>query len=103
MTDIDGILARMKRSEPYFEDRGFTAAVLAALPEDRELPLWVKNLIMVGATAAGSGVVAWQAAGLKPEALLSQLSLNTTTVAVAALFVYAFSSAMVWVVRREIV
>jgi hypothetical protein len=58
---------------------------------------------MVGATAAGSGVVAWQAAGLKPEALLSQLSLNTTTVAVAALFVYAFSSAMVWVVRREIV
>jgi len=103
MNDIDSVLAAMRRSEPYFEDHGFTAAVLAALPEERQLPLWVKNLMMVGATAAGSGVVAWQAAGLRPEALLSQISLDYTTIGLAALLVYAFSSATVWIARREIV
>ena len=103
MNDIDTMLVAMRRSEPYFESHGFTAAVLAALPEERELPLWIKNLMVVGATAAGSAVVAWQAAGIRPEALLPQITLNTTTIGVAALCVYAFSSAMVWTVRREIV
>jgi len=103
MNHIDSMLATIRHSEPYFDDHGFTVAVLSALPEERELPLWIKNAMMIGATAAGSAVVAWQAAGIRPEALLSQLTLDTTTVAIAALCVYAFSSAMVWVVRREIV
>ena len=103
MKDIDSVVAQLRRSEPYFEDHGFTAAVLATLPEERELPLWIKNLIMIGATAAGSAVVAWQASGIKTEALLAQVTLDYTTIGVAALFVYAFSSAAVWVVRREVV
>jgi hypothetical protein len=103
MSDIDSLVAQLRRSEPYFEDRGFTAAVLAALPEERELPLWVKNLIMVGATTAASAVVAWQMSGLRLESLLGQVSFDYMTIGAAALFVYAFSSAAVWVVRREVV
>jgi hypothetical protein len=103
MNDIESVIGQLRRTEPYFEDRGFTAAVLAALPEGRELPLWVKNLIMIGATAAGSAVVAWQMSDLRPEVLLSQVTLDYTTIGIAALFVYAFSSATVWVVRREVV
>jgi hypothetical protein len=103
MNDIDSVAARLRQSEPYFEDHGFTAAVLAVLPDERELPLWVKNLIMIGATAAGSGIVAWQMSGLRLEALVGELSLDYTTIGVAALFVYAFSSAIVWIARREVV
>ena len=103
MKNIDSVAAQLRQSEPYFDDHGFTAAVLAALPEDRQLPLWVKNLIMVGATAAGSAVVAWQMAGLHLEPLLGQVSFGYTTIGAAAVFVYAFSSATVWVARREVV
>jgi len=103
MKDIDSVLAAMRRSEPYFEDHGFTAAVLAALPEERELPLWVKNLIMLAATMAGSGLAAWQLSGMRLDALLDGVSLNYATIATAALFVYAFTSAAVWTVRREMI
>jgi hypothetical protein len=103
MTDIEQVLGRMRQTEPYFEDRGFTAAVLAALPEERELPLWVKNLILIGATATGSGIVAWQLKGASLENVFTGIAPGPWTIATAALLVYAFCSAAVWVVRSEVV
>lgn len=101
MNELDRMTAALRRSEPYFEDRGFTAAVMAALPAESELPLWIKNLILVAATAAGSGIAAWQLADLRPVALLSGVSLDYGTIGLAAFIVYAFTSTAVWVVRRE--
>lgn len=60
MKDIDKLFAELRTSEPYLADGGFSAVVMAQLPSNRELPLWLKNLILLGATALGSSIVAMQ-------------------------------------------
>ena len=72
MKDIDNLSAELRISEPYLADSGFTAVVMAQLPRSRELPLWIKNLMLLGATALGSAIVAIQLpAGIVASVLLS--------------------------------
>ncbi len=60
MKDIDNLCAELRISEPYLADSGFTAVVMAQLPRTRELPLGIKNLILLAATTLGSAIVAMQ-------------------------------------------
>ena len=76
MKDLDNLSAELRISEPYLPDSGFTAVVMAQLPRNRELPLWLKNLILLGATTLGSAIVATQLpAGNVASMLLSMSSL----------------------------
>ena len=76
MKDIDNLFAELRTSEPYLADSGFTAVVMAQLPRSRELPLWVKNLMLLSATALGSAIVATQLpAGNLASVLLSVATL----------------------------
>ena len=75
MKDIDKLFAELRTGEPYLADGGFSAVVMAQLPGNRELPLWLKNLILLGATALGSAIVAMQLpAGNVASVLLSVAS-----------------------------
>ena len=73
MKDIDNLIAELRSTEPYLADSGFTAVVMAQLPRSRELPLWLKNLILLCATALGSAIVATQL----PAGSLASLLIST--------------------------
>lgn len=60
MKDLDLMFRELRTTEPYLNDNGFTAVVMAQLPAQRELPMWVKNLLLLGATLLGSAIVATQ-------------------------------------------
>lgn len=60
MKDIELMFTTLRTTEPYIDDNGFTAVVMAQLPGRRELPMWVKNLILLCATLLGSAIVAMQ-------------------------------------------
>jgi hypothetical protein len=105
MKDLDALISEMRESEPYFSDNGFTAAVMAQIPTTRAVPLWKENAIMLAATAAGSAIAAWQIASAGVGQMLPDVSITmgTTHFAVAALAVYAFVGATMWVARREVI
>ncbi|MGH8247352.1 MAG: hypothetical protein ACREUU_13080 [Gammaproteobacteria bacterium] len=102
MNDLDKILAELQRTEPYVEDRGFTATVMAQIPAHRSLPLWEKNFIMLLATGLGSIVAAWQIPLGKLLAAVLSMEINILTVATAALAVYLFTYGILWINRREL-
>ena len=105
MNDLDSLLTRMKGSEPYFADNGFSAAVMACIPTSRKMPLWKENMIMLAATVAGSGIAAWQVSNLGLERLVPDVSITVGmgTFAAATLAVYAFIGATVWALRRDVI
>lgn len=78
MSDFDRMCTQLRATEPYLDDNGFTSVVMAQLPRASELPLWVKNLILLGATLLGSAIVAMQlpANGLS-AVLLALVTLDT--------------------------
>ena len=76
MKNIDNLIAELRSTEPYLADSGFTAVVMSQLPGNRELPLLLKNLILLGATTLGSAIVVTQLpAGNLASLLLSVASL----------------------------
>ncbi len=58
--NLDEMFNTLRNTEPYLADDGFTSGVIAMLPEAKQLPLWITNLILLGFTAVGSAVAAWQ-------------------------------------------
>lgn len=104
MNKLESQFAAARRSEPYLDDAGFTFAVMAALPRSNELPLWVKNMILLVATALGSAIVVWQ---LPPVIFLgdkaASIATNFEFIAMAAMAVYTISLGVVWAARNEIV
>jgi hypothetical protein len=60
MKDLDLVCSELRATEPYLEDNGFTAVLMARLPRRRQLPDWVKNVLLLGATALGSLICALQ-------------------------------------------
>ena len=79
--NLDEMLNTLRSTEPYLADDGFTSGVIAILPEARQLPFWLTNLIMLGFTAIGSAIAAWQLPVMKlvSFATTSTLSLPTTS------------------------
>lgn len=103
MDTLESRFATARRSEPYLDGTGFTLAVMAELPRREELPTWIKNVILLAATAVGSAVAAWQ---LPPVVKLAgetfSAAMNAEVLALAALVVYTASLGVVWVARKEI-
>lgn len=104
MNDLASKFAAARQSEPYLDDAGFTPAVMSELPRRNELPLWLKNVILLAATALGSAVAVWQ---LPPVLTLADKAASAATnlefIAMAAIAVYAASLGVVWAARKEIV
>ena len=114
---IDDIFGELRVTEPYLSDDGFSSAVMLRLPEAAELPLWVKNLILLAATAFGSALVTWQLPLEKLTTLLATqtvllstqtalLSIQTLTLPVfagAAAVIYLLSYGAIWGVQQDII
>ncbi len=79
--NLDEMLNTLRSTEPHLADDGFTSGVIAMLPEARQLPFWLSNLILLGFTAIGSAIAAWQLPVMKlvSFATTSTLSLPTTS------------------------
>ena len=102
MTDIDKLFSELRRTEPYLPDAGFTAAVIAQLPRPNELPMWVKNAMLLAATLAGSAVVAWS---MPADGMLSLITasfkLSVQLLVAASIGVYLFSYGAIWVAQKS--
>ena len=61
--DNDWLEGALNHDEPYIDDAGFSACVVAALPRKRRLR-WVQQLIIAGASVAGF-LLAWYVAPLQ--------------------------------------
>lgn len=106
-TNFDNMLGALRSTEPYLADDGFTSAVIARLPEARQLPFWLTNLIMLGFTAAGSAIAAWQLPVVK---LLSFTSTSIASLAsisplpvlgVAAISTFLMSYIVIWLAQND--
>ena len=102
MNRLDDIIKELQTSEPYLDNGDFTAAVMRQLPEQRILPWWVKNLIILTAAVAGSTLAAWEMPVQEMINALFSISLNLQTLGVAALVTYLLSGAALWLGRRAI-
>lgn len=85
MKNLDVMMNELRGTEPYLDDNGFTAVVMAQLPARRELPMWAKNLILLTATLLGSAIVAMQfPADSLGTMLLSMLTMDLQPMLAAA-------------------
>lgn len=106
-TKLDEMFRKLRNSEPYIADDGFTAGVMARLPEARQLPMWLTNLILLGFTAIGSALAAWQIPLMKLFSLVSvalqSLSLPgpLPVLGVAALGTFMLSYAVIWLAQND--
>lgn len=101
MNDLDQLFQELRQTEPYLPDTGFTAAVIVQLPRRNELPLWIKNLLLLAATAAGSAVVAWQLPAAELLSFMASSTLTPQFLGAATIAVYLFSYAAVWVSQQS--
>lgn len=106
-TSFDDMLAALRSTEPYLADDGFTSGVIARLPEARQLPLWLTNLIMLGFTAAGSAIAAWQLPLMKlvsfaTTSIPSLASIPSLPVlGVAAISTFLISYIVIWLAQND--
>jgi hypothetical protein len=100
MNGLDNIITELRTSEPYLDDGDFTAGVMRQLPEQRTLPWWIKNLIILSATVAGSALAAWELPVQEIISALFSVSFNLQTLGAAALVTYLLSGAALWLGRR---
>lgn len=106
MTDndnkLDAMLARMRESEPTLDGDDFTAAVMAQLPRNDGVPAWLQNTILLGATALGSAIVAWQMP-VPPVTVLAQSLIANLPELVGASAAMMWGSAVagIWVASRR--
>ena len=100
---LEALFAATRQSEPYLPDDGFTAGVMARLPQPRELPQWQKNGILLGCTALGSAIAAWS---LPVDALVSFPLTNLLTLPVLASLgaaMFLLSGVIVWMTEIEVI
>ncbi len=100
--DLDTVAARLRQTEPAVADEAFVAAVMTRLPASEALPSWLKNVILLAATALGSAIVAWHV----PVAILPEL-LNTAVadwpevLGSSIALIYAAAFAALWTTARR--
>jgi hypothetical protein len=101
MNNLDILFSEARHSEPYLPGSGFTAAVMAQLPRRNELPGWIKNAVMLGATAIGSAIAVSQ---LSPANLISEaasMALSMQFLVAAAVGVYLASYGVIWATQKS--
>ena len=91
----DPLEALFREQNPYIEDNGFTAQVMAALPQSRRRG-WLRPMLLLGATAIGYVLaILWMPWNLLTSSAL--LSFNSQTLLVCALLLVIFGS-LLWAV-----
>jgi hypothetical protein len=91
---LDATMARLRQSEPILTDGDFTATVITQLVPTKELPVWISNGILLGATALGSAILAWQIPLAAPASLFNAATANLPAVLIAAV-VFTYGGALV--------
>ena len=105
--NLDDMFTTMRTTEPYFEDDGFTSAVMARLPEAKQLPTWLANLILLGFTTLGSSLAAWQLPVFKWFGALQSSSIAIPLVnpvyalGTAALMTFLASYVVIWLAQND--
>ena len=100
--NLDTTLARLRESEPTFSGGDFTASVITQLARSNQLPAWISNGILLGATALGSAIVAWQIPLAVPVGLLNAAAANFSAVLIAGVaLTYSGALAAVWAAHRS--
>ena len=106
--NLDDMLATLRDSEPYLSDDGFTSGVIARLPEARQLPFWLTTLIMLGFTATGSAIVAWETPVIKLVAFATNYVsiatsnlLSLSMLGIAAGVTMLISYAVIWLAQND--
>ena len=105
--NLDHMFNTLRNTEPYLADNGFTSGVLARLPEAKQLPAWLTNLIMLGFTTIGSAIAASQASMLEKLPLMELLSLTTSslfslsTLGIAAVTTFVTSYIIIWMAQND--
>ena len=56
MIEDETLDRQLREAEPYIDDDGFTARVMAKLPAARREPRWLRAMVLLGLTVLGSGL-----------------------------------------------
>ena len=105
--NLDEMLNTLRSTEPYLADDGFTSGVIARLPEARQLPFWLTNLILLGFTATGSAIAAWQLPVMKLVSFtttsIQSLSVigSLPVLGVAAIGTFLISYIVIWLAQND--
>jgi hypothetical protein len=98
---LDATVTQLRQTEPTFADSHFTASVMAQVSQSHELPTWASNSILLGATALGSAILAWQTPLVDPTNLIEAVTTNLPAVLVAAAAsTYGSALAAMWAMDR---
>lgn len=103
----DDIFRRLRKSEPYLEDNGFTAAVMAHLPKQAKLPLWQKNGLiilfgLIGAVLAGSMLPLQITPIAALAAMLTDQIVKLEVFGLTAAATFALAGAALWFTQHEL-
>ncbi len=101
--NFDDMLATLRRTEPYLADDGFTSGVIARLPETRQLPFWLSNLILLLFTAFGSAIAAWELPVIKLVTFTTTSMLSLPVLGAAALVTYLISYIVIWLSQNDLI
>ena len=102
----DDIFRRLRKSEPYLEDNGFTAAVMAHLPKQAELPLWQKSglIILFGliGVALAASMLPVQITPMAPlAAMLTDHVVKLEVFGFTAAATFTLAGAALWFTQHE--
>ena len=99
--NFDEMLSTLRSTEPYLADDGFTSGVMARLPEARQLPFWLTNLILLGFTATGSAIAAWQLPVMKLVSFTTSSLLSLPVLGIAAISTFVISYIVIWLAQND--
>lgn len=100
--NFDEMLTALLSTEPYLADNGFTSGVIARLPEARQLPFWLTNLILLGFTATGSAIAAWQLPVMKLVSFTTTSILSLPVLGIAAIGTFLLSYIVIWLENSDL-
>jgi hypothetical protein len=90
MIDDETLDRQLREAVPYINDDGFTARVIARLPEARREPQWLRAIIVLGLALLGTGVAYVLSGGVIRQGLIQMADFP-----IWLLLVFAFGCGLV--------
>jgi hypothetical protein len=90
MIDDETLDRQLRDAVPYINDDGFTARVIARLPEAQREPQWLRAMIVLGLALLGTGVAYLLSGGVIRQGLIQM-----TDFPIWLLLVFAFGCGLV--------
>jgi hypothetical protein len=90
MIDDETLDRQLREAVPYINDDGFTARVIARLPEARREPQWLRAMIVLGLALLGTGVAYLLSGGVIRQGLIQMADFP-----IWLLLVFAFGCGLV--------